>query len=91
MPKFICHRVNRDSDAIRVFSSFGTHPCWILAKIELKTYLGMLPISTGKIRDSDTTRVCFEFRDSSFMDSCRIKNGALIGDASYAYRGNLGF
>ena len=37
-------------------------------------------------RDSDATRVCFEFQDSSFMDSCRIRNGPLIGCALYAYR-----
>ena len=28
---------------------------------------------TGEIWDSDPIRVCFEFQDSSFMDSCQIK------------------
>ena len=29
-------------------------------------------MSTGEIRVSDATRVCFEFQDSSFMDSRQI-------------------
>ena len=46
---------------------------------------------TWEIRDSDAIRVCFEFLDSSFMDSCQSRYGALIQDVLYAYRGISGF
>ena len=54
-------------------SSFETHPLWIRAKLEMRTYFDMLHMSTGEIRDSDAIRVCFEFQDPSFMDSRQIK------------------
>ena len=33
-------------------SSFGTHPSWIRAKLEMKTYFDMLYMPTREIRDS---------------------------------------
>ena len=72
-------------------SSFETHPLWIRAKLEIRTYFDMLHMSTGEIRDSDAIRVCFEFRDSSFMDSCQIRYGVLMQGVLYAYRVNSGF
>ena len=59
-------------------SSFGTHPLWIRTKLEMKTYFDMHYIPTGESLDPDAIRVCFEFRDSSFMDSCQIRNEDLF-------------
>ena len=75
----------------KYISSFGTHPLWIHSELSMNRYYNALYTPTGEILDSVAIQVCFEFRDSSFMDSCRSKNGALIGDASYAYKGNSGF
>ena len=58
-------------------SSFGTHPLWIRAKLEMKSYFDMLYMPTKKIRDSDAIRVC-EFRDSYLMDITQIKCEPLI-------------
>ena len=59
-------------------SSFGTHPLWIRAKLEMKTYFDMLYMPTREIRDSDAIRVCFEFRDASFRDLNKILYEPLI-------------
>ena len=59
-------------------SSFGTHTLWIHAELRMDRYWDVLYMPTGEIRDSDAIRVHFEFCDSSFMDSCRIKYIALI-------------
>ena len=83
--------VYRENSRFGCHSSFGTHPLWIRAKLGMERWCKVFYLPTGEIRDSDAIRVSFEFQDSSFMDSCRIKNGTLIRDASYAYRGNSGF
>ena len=49
--------VNRDSDAIRVFSSFGTHPIWISAKLGMERWRKVFYMPTGEIRNSDAIRV----------------------------------
>ena len=54
-------------------SSFGTHPLWISAKLGMERWCKVFYMPTGEIRDSDAIRVCFEFQDSSFMDSRQIK------------------
>ena len=72
-------------------SSFRTHPLWISAKLGMERGCKVFYILTGEIRDSDAIRVCFEFRDSLFIDLCQIRYGALVQGVLYAYRGNSGF
>ena len=46
----------------------------------------MFYMPTGEFRDSDAIRVCFEFRDSSFMDSGQIINVLLLKGAYMTIR-----
>ena len=76
---------------LEYISSFRTDPLWIRAKLGMDRYYLGFYMPTGEIRDSDAIRVCFEFRDSSFMDSYQIRYGALMQGVLYAYRVNSGF
>ena len=59
-------------------SSFRTHPLWIHAELGMDRYYIGFYMPTCEILDSDAIRVCFEFRDSSLMDSCQIINEDLF-------------
>ena len=58
---------------LEYISSFRIDPLWIRAKLGMDRYYIGFYMPTGEIRDSDAIRVCFEFQDSSFMDSRQIK------------------
>ena len=57
-------------------SSFRTHPLWIRAKLGMDRYYIGFYMPTGEIRDYDPIRVCFEFQDSSSIDSRQIMYGS---------------